>query len=101
VGHEGHVEEGLARIPGDGVSVEHVENGEVAEGQNESPAVDHGAELQRVGGLDHVVAAQSEGLPQVQARSIELGRRASRLLQLEVLDGAADAVQPRERTSRR
>jgi hypothetical protein len=37
--------EGLARIPGDGIPVEHVEDGEVAEGQYESPAVDHGSEL--------------------------------------------------------
>ena len=39
------------------------------------------------------LAAESERLPQKQAGSIELGRRASSLLKLEVLNRAADAVE--------
>ena len=44
-----------------------------------------------------MVAAKSEGLPQKQARAIELGRRGSCLLKFEVLDRAADSAQLRER----
>jgi hypothetical protein len=98
VGHESHVEEGLARIPGDGISVEHVEDTEVAEVQDDSPAVDHGPELWRVGRLDDAVAAKSERLPQEQTRLIELGCLTSGLLQLEILDRATDSTELRERS---
>ncbi len=68
VGHERHVEERLARIAGDRVLVEEVEDREVAERQHEAAAVDDGAELHRVGLFVDAAAAEVERLPQERAR---------------------------------
>ena len=88
----------MAWIPGDGIPVEHVEDRKVAGADDEPPAVDYGPELQRIGRLDDVVAAEAERLPQKQARAIKLGRRTAGFLKLEVLDRAADPVQPGKRS---
>ena len=90
VGHERHVEERLARVPGDRVPVEDVEDREVADGEDQAPAVDDGRELHRVRRLLDAAAAEVERLPQVGARPVELRRLGAGLLQLEVLDRAAD-----------
>ena len=57
-----------------------------------APAVDGGRELHGVRCLRDAGAAELERLPQVRARSIELGRLGAGLLQLEVLDRAADSA---------
>jgi hypothetical protein len=94
VGHERHVEEGLTRIRGDRVFVEKIQDREVPDREHQSMAVDDGAELHRVGLFFDRITAEAKRLPEIGASSIELRSRRSGLLQLEVLNRAAQAVEP-------
>ncbi len=96
MGHESHVEKRLSRIPGDVVPVKNIKRAVVAGRQDESATGHCGSELHRVGCLQHPLAAQPDGLPKEQARSVKLRRLRSGLLKLEVLNGAPESANLRE-----
>ncbi len=97
VGEEGEAEEALAGIDAEGVLVEEVEDAEVAGDEDEAAAVVVAGEAGGAGVLVLVLAAEVEGLAEVGAGAVEGGELGAALLQLEVLDGAAEALELGER----
>ena len=98
VGHECHVEKGLSRIPRDRAVIEDVEDREAAERDHEAPGGDRRAEHHRVRRLLDRRPSEVDGLPEKRPRPVELRRLRAALLQLEVLDRAAETVEVRQRS---
>src|SRR5580693_7734346 len=100
VRHESQAQEPLARVDVEGIFVEEVEDAEVAGNQDESPAVVGSAELHGARLLYDAVAAESESLFQISPRMIDRGRLTAAFLQLEILDGGAQAPELGKRALR-
>ena len=87
----------LAGIPRHPVLVHDVQHAEVAGPDDEASAVHGGPELHRVRVHLLGLAAEADDLPEVQPGPVDLRRLRAALLQLEVLDRAAQPVEGRQR----
>src|SRR5260370_11689032 len=77
-----------------------MEDAEVAGDKEKPPAVIGRAELQWARFLRHRLPAESQCLPDVHSRMVDLGCLAAPFLQLEILDSSSQPPKLRQRTVR-
>src|ERR1700730_4155966 len=100
IGEKSQTKEPLARVYVEGVGVAEVEDTEIADSEDKSPAVIFCSQSQGTRLLHDALAAESDRLLDEEPGMIDLGRRRAPLLQLEILDGSAQPPELRKRLLR-